>query len=148
MNKKELIDLLIADFAISKIGALATLKDGEPWVRMMKFKGNGKDLRLYAAAVRTSRKVVQIQEHGNVHLVLPVQGDLYNKQPGPEMGYAQIVGVAHIRDDAEIRNWVWSEALFAYFTGADDPRMIVIELNPTYIEYLPAGIEQPHVLQL
>lgn len=147
MNKKELIDLLIKDFAISKIGALATLKDGEPWVRMMKFKGNGKDLRLFAAAYRTSRKVVQIQKHGNVHVALPVQGDLA-KTPGPEMGYAQIVGVAHIRDDMEIKNWIWSEGMLSYFKGPDDPRMIVIEINPTYIEYLPAGIEQPHVLQL
>lgn len=147
MTKKELIDFLIADFAQPKIGALATLKDGEPWVRMMKFKGNGKDLRLYTSSYRTSRKVIQIQKHGNVHITKPISGDL-SKESNPEMGYAQIVAIAKIRDDDEIKKWLWSEGMKFYFKGPDDERLVVIEYNPTYIEYLPAGIEQPIVLQL
>ena len=119
----------------SKLASLATIVNGKPWVRYVVSRSEG--LTLYICTFKDSRKVKQIRENPNVHIT--IGGSMENmKAP-----YVQIAACAKVRFDAGIRKRLWMPFMKKYYTGADDPQYVVIEVKPVWIEYVSTESHRP-----
>jgi len=75
MEREELKSKIIEVVEQSKLGSVATIKDGKPWVRYMVVH-HDENLTLYTSTFIGSRKVEQISKDNNVHVT--VGGDPKN----------------------------------------------------------------------
>ena len=123
-----------------QLASLATIKDGQPWVRYVMTHGTG-DLTLYVNTFAQSRKVAQIKADPNVHVILGANPE------DMEQPYLNIAATAEVLDDAETRKRFWSDELKAYFSGPDDPNLVVLKITPSMIELMSPGKMQPDVYQ-
>lgn len=137
----DLKDRVLEVIAGPSIMALATLtEDGKPWVRYVVPVAD-RDLNLRFSTFLGSRKVAQITRDPNVHLT-GGGGTLEGIRP-----WVQVVGVAEVSSDPELKSAMWNEMLSAYFSGPDDPDYCVVTVRPTRIEYLGGDTSEPEVLE-
>ena len=138
MEKKELKNKIIEVIEQAKLGSLATVRDGKPWVRYMVLH-HGEGLSLYTTTFAKSRKVEQINKNNNIHVT--VGGDPKNwKAP-----YVNIQAEASVLTDLETKKKCWSDMLKQFFSGPEDPNYAVIEISPKVIEYTAAGAHKPEI---
>src|SRR3989338_8210309 len=121
----------------SKLASLATVANGKPWVRYVVSRSKG--LMLYICTFKDSRKVNQIQKNPNVHLTI---GGSMEHMDAP---YVQIAAKAKIRSDAGIRKKLWLPFMGKYYTGVNDPKYVVLEVKPEFIEYMDS---ETHIAQI
>lgn len=114
----------------SKLASLATIANGKPWVRYAVSHNQGANLNLYICTYRDSRKVKQIQENPDVHVI--IGGGIDNL----EAPYVQIAAKARVRSDRAIRKRYWQGFMKKYYTGPNDPQYVILELKPELIEYM------------
>lgn len=126
----------------SKLASLATIANGKPWVRYVMSHNDGQGLNLHVCTFRDSRKVRQIQENPNVHLI--IGGDIDNL----EAPYVQIVAKARVRSDKALREKYWQNFMKKYYTGPDDPQYVILELKPELIEYMSSETRAPQVYRV
>lgn len=138
MDKTELKQKIRDVLKGSHVASLATLKDGHPWVRYVMTHGT-EDLTLYVNTFAQSRKVTQIKAHPHVHVILGASPE------DMEHPYLNIVARAEVLDDAETKKKFWSDALKAYFSGPEDPNLVVLKIMPQVVEYMGPGKMQPDV---
>ena len=123
------------------LASFATVtEDGKPWVRYVVVKAD-ENLNIWFATFKTSRKVRQITENPDVHLLLGV-----NDLPSAA-SWIQIQGRAQILDDADTKNAVWYSMLEPMFTGPNDPNYNVCKVTPYRIEFYTMNRQQPEVWQ-
>jgi general stress protein 26 len=122
-----------------QLAALATVTEqNNPWVRYVVTVGDG-DLLIRCGTFAASRKVQQIENDPNVHLVCGVSS-LQEMQP-----YLQIQGQARVTADKEERHGFWNDMLEPIFDGPDDPKYSVIIVEPYRIEYWTPGSFEPEI---
>lgn len=122
-----------------QLASLATVTEqNNPWVRYVVTVGDGNFI-LRCATFADSRKVKQIQNNPNVHLTLGVNSFLA-RQP-----YLQIQAKARITVDKEERHNFWHDMLTPIFTGPDDPKYVVVIIEPYRIEYCTPGSYVPEI---
>jgi len=123
-----------------QLASLATMKDTTPWVRYVTTTGT-EDLSLYVNTFAQSRKVGQIKENPNVHVI--VGGSMEDMS----RAYVNIVATAEVLDDIETKKTFWFDELKKYFSGPDDPNLVVLKITPSVIELMSPGKMQPDVYQ-
>ena len=138
MDKQELKGKIIGVIESSRLGSVATIKDGKPWVRYMVIH-HGENLDCYTTAFASSRKIEQIKKDNNIHLTIGGDPNDFKKS------YLNIQAKAQIMDDLETKTKYWSDELKQFFTGPDDPNYVVIKISPEVIEYTAAGTHQPEI---
>jgi general stress protein 26 len=138
MDKAELRGKILDLLKGPHLASLATIKDGRPWVRYVTTHGTD-DLTLYVNTFGPSRKVAQIKADTHVHVVLGASPEHM------ESPYLNIVATAEVLDDAETKERFWSDTLKAYFTGPDDPNLVILKITPSVIELMGPGKMQPEV---
>lgn len=138
MEREELKSKIIEVIEQSKLGSVATIKDGKPWVRYMVVH-HDEDLILYTSTFINARKVEQINKDSNVHIV--IGGDPKNLQTA----YVNIQATAKVLTDSETKKKYWCDMLKAFFSGPEDPNYAVIKILPEVIEYMAPGAHQPEV---
>lgn len=122
-----------------QLASLATVTEqNNPWVRYVVTVGDG-SFTLRCATFADSRKVAQIENNPNVHLTCGVSSFLA-MQP-----YLQIQAKARIARGLEERHNFWNDMLAPIFNGPDDPRYVVIIIEPYRIEYCTPGSYQPEI---
>ena len=121
----------------SKLASLATISDGKPWVRYVVARSEG--LTLYICTFKDARKLKQIQKNQNIHLTI---GGSMEHMDAP---YVQIAAKAKVRSDTGIRKKLWLPFMRKYYTGVDDPKYMVIEVKPEFIEYMDS---ETHIAQI
>lgn len=123
------------------LASFATVtEDGKPWVRYVAVKAD-EHLNIWFATFKTSRKVRQIAQNPDVHLLLGAS-DLPSAT-----SWIQVQGRAEICDDAKTKNEVWYSMLEPMFTGPDDPNYTVCKVTPNRIEFYTMNSRQPEVWQ-
>ncbi|UCE20285.1 MAG: pyridoxamine 5'-phosphate oxidase family protein [Gemmatimonadota bacterium] len=132
--KQKILDVLKG----SHLASLATIKDDRPWVRYVMTHGTD-DLTLYVNTFVQSRKVAQIKADPNVHVILGADPN------DMEHAYLNIAAAAEVLDDAETKKRFWSDQLKAYFSGPDDPNLVVLKITPSVIELMSPGKMQPDI---
>ena len=113
--------------------SLATVgEDGRPKVRIVRGTiDEGFTLRCPTFA--NTAKVRHIRACGEVHVTC---GNTATDRPG---SYFQIEGHATISSEAEDRHALWSDRLRKWFDSPDDPRYVVVVIQPYRIAALPIG---------
>jgi general stress protein 26 len=123
----------------AQLTALATINEqGNPWVRYV-LTTAAEDLSLRFATYRESRKVEQILANPEVHLLAGVDGMARAER------WVQVEGRAEISEAPADRQRVWSEGLRAFFSGPDDPGLVVGVVRPYRIEYMEMGFTRPEI---
>ena len=99
-------------------------------------------MNIWFATFKNSRKIHQIAQNPQVHLVLGVT------DPQTAVSWLQAQGRAEILEDAETKNVVWYDLLGSIFSGpADDPNYVVCKVTPNRIEYYTMNVPKPEIWQ-
>jgi len=133
--KKKILDKM-KDLTLASLATVT--EDGKPWARYVVVKAD-ENMNIWFATFKTSRKVRQISDNPDVHLLLGVT-DLPKAA-----SWVQIQGRAEILDDAKTKNAVWYNMLEPMFSGPDDPNYRVCKVTPYRIEYFAMNRQQPEV---
>ena len=135
MTKDEVIDL-IKD---AGYGVLATVDGNNPRVRPMMphVDENG---NLFLAVLPHSRTITQIKTNPRVEMCYIDR----------QMNFARISGHAAVSDDKAKKEAIWNNIpmLRQYFTGPQDPNMIMIEITSDSIEVMTPQQKSPDVISL
>ena len=135
MTKDQVIDL-IKD---AGFGFLATTEGKQPKVRpMMPYLTDEGDLLL--ALLEQSRTIPQIKENPLVEICYVDR----------KMSYCRISGVAKISDDLEKKEVVWNSIpmLRQYFSGPQDSKFVLLEINTKTVEAMSPTQRTPDILTL
>lgn len=101
------------------------------------------DFVLYVATDRNSKKVADIRQNSNVHVLLGREGKKWDEN------YIEIEGTASIEEDPSLKNKFWNNGLKRWLLGPEDPNYVLIKINPTTIYYIDSdGVTQPEFLRL
>lgn len=111
---------------------LATAEGDQPRVRPVTLLDI--DRRFWIATGRRSAKARQILRNPNVEFCLPLTETCGT-------GYLRIAGVATAEEDSETRRRIGDQISFLreYWSGPDDPNVILIRITRVEIEYLKPG---------
>ena len=121
------------------LAALATvMQEDRPWVRYVVARADD-NLTIWFATFKKSRKVKQIQQHPEVHLVLGVNDVL------KAASWVQVQGRAQILEDAATKKSKWYSMLEPIFNGPEDPNYVVCKVEPYRIEYYTMNQQKPEV---
>ncbi|ENQ3107622.1 pyridoxamine 5'-phosphate oxidase family protein [Bacillus cereus] len=138
MHLKEKIENIIQS---KRIGVLATMRDNKPYSCFMIFFHE--DFVLYAATDRQSKKIADIKQNANVHVLLGREGKKWDEE------YLEIEGIASIEEDSTLKNKFWTNSLKRWLLGPEDPNYVLIKINPDTIYYIDhTGTAQPEFLRL
>jgi len=123
------------------LASFATItEDGKPWTRYVVVKADDQ-LNIWFATFKNSRKIRQIVNNPQVHLVLGVT------DPQTAVSWLQVQGQAEILEDAETKKVVWYDLLGSIFSGPDDPNFVVCKVTPNRIEYYTMNVPKPEIWQ-
>ncbi|MFB1082938.1 pyridoxamine 5'-phosphate oxidase family protein [Jeotgalibacillus sp. JSM ZJ347] len=139
MNQKELKDHILNVLENNKTGTLATVKNNRPHSRYMTFYNEG--YVLHTPTSVDTHKAEEIDENPFVHVLLGYEGDGYADS------YVEVEGTAVIRDSQEMKEKLWNDRFSNWFEGPDDPKYVVLEIEPTSIRLMNSG-EKPQSLDL
>ncbi|SFD06442.1 General stress protein 26 [Bacillus sp. 491mf] len=138
MHLKEKIENIIQS---KRIGVLATMRDNKPYSCFMIFFHE--DFVLYAATDQQSKKIADIKQNANVHVLLGREGKKWDEE------YLEIEGIASIEEDSTLKNKFWTNSLKRWLLGPEDPNYVLIKINPDTIYYIDhTGTAQPEFLRL
>lgn len=135
MNKEEAIDL-IKD---AGFGFLATVEGKQPRVRpMMPYLSE--DGNLLLALLSSSRTIPQIKENPWVEICFVDR----------KMAFCRISGKAKISEDLEKKTTVWNYVpmLRQYFSGPEDAKFILVEIETTAAEAMTPHQKAPDSISL
>ncbi|MFP3121559.1 pyridoxamine 5'-phosphate oxidase family protein [Ectobacillus funiculus] len=122
-------------------GVLATVRDHKPHICFMMFFHQ--DLTLYVATDHLSRKVDDIKENNNVHVLIGNEGKIWGEE------FIEIEADAYLEDSAQLKQEFWNDSLNKWLDGPEDPNYILLRLEPKHIYYIDkAGAAHPEVLTL
>jgi general stress protein 26 len=102
---------------------LATVDGDQPWVRAM-WLARVEDGALWYATARQSPKAGQIARNPKVCV------SAYDTHT-----VARVFGTATVVDDPAAKAAVWSEGMARYFTGPEDPELVLIRVEPVTGEF-------------
>ncbi|MFD1019242.1 pyridoxamine 5'-phosphate oxidase family protein [Thalassobacillus hwangdonensis] len=140
MNQQELKDKILDVLSGNKVGTLATVKNDKPHSRFMTFFNDG--LTIHTPTNKKTHKAEEIDANPYVHILIGYEGEGYGD------AYLEIEGKATIRDDAEVKEKLWSDRMKRWFDGPNDPEYIVLEIAPEQVRLMNAGEDTPETLEL
>jgi general stress protein 26 len=132
--KNKIVDVLKR----SSLAAVATVREGNPWVRyMMIMQGSG--LSLWTTTFAESRKIQDIKKNKNIDLI--IGGDEKNFQ-APSIN---IQASAEVFTDIKTKKSYWNDMLKPWYSGPEDPNLAIIIISPRVIEYMGGDSMTPEV---
>ncbi|MDM5186940.1 pyridoxamine 5'-phosphate oxidase family protein [Bacillus sp. DX4.1] len=124
-----------------RTGVLATVRENKPHSSFMMFFHE--DFVLYVATDRKSKKLSDIEQNPNVHVLLGREGKNWDED------YIEVEGTASIEEDSTLKSKFWTNSLKRWLLGAEDPNYVLIKINPNTIYYIDsAGTTEPEFLRL
>ncbi|MCP8969908.1 pyridoxamine 5'-phosphate oxidase family protein [Ectobacillus ponti] len=122
-------------------GVLATIRDNKPHICFMMFFHEGLDI--YVATDRQSKKLEDIQNNPNVHVLLG------NENSSWEESFLEIEGTASVEEDPALKSKFWNNSLKRWLLGPEDPNYVLLKVTPKHIYHIDkAGTIKPEVLTL
>ena len=132
--KKKILDVIRK----YPIASLATVKEGKPWARYISIDADD-DLNLVVSSSAQSRKIDQIKQNNNVHIVFGADSQDMKKP------FINVEATAEICVDIKTKRRFWQEAFIDFFTGPEDPNYAIIKISPSRIEYYGSYEQEPEV---
>ena len=145
MERENLRKKILRVIEESKLAAVATIRNGKPWVRyMVIFPKHANLSLLYASTFAGSRKIEDLKHNKYLHITV-------GGYPNPtewDKPYVNIQATAEIADDAETKKEYWHEAFQQVFSGPSDPKYVIVKIFPQTITYMVPGLMQPEVYEV
>ncbi len=138
MKHQELKEKIIKVIKEYPVGSIATIKSQKPWVRYMACQVED-DLTIYTTAFVSSRKIEQINENCNIHVIFGLDSKNWN------LPFVNIEATARVLTDFETKKKCWSDMLSQFFNGPEDPNYVVVKIHPSIIEYIRPGMHKPEI---
>ncbi len=124
----------------NKVGTLSTVEKNKPHARYMTFFNE--DFKLFTATSSDTHKTEEIETNPNVHILLGYDGEGFGDS------YIEYQGTATVREDKETKKKIWNEHLKPWFDGPEDPKYVVLEIDPTRIRLMNNKGNPPETLKL
>lgn len=140
MDQQELKQQALKILEESYVGVLATVKDNKPHSRYMTFFND--EFTLYTATSDQTQKVDELEKNPNAHILLGYEGE------GVGDAFLEIEGTMGIHDDKSIIDKVWNEHLRGWFSGPDDPHLVILAIKPSQVRIINKKGEEPQTLEL
>lgn len=134
--RKSIEDILASDNA----GIMATVKGNKPHVRYMTFYNE--DLVLYTPTSKDTDKAEELAENPHTHILIGYDGEGYGDS------YVDYAGNVTIKEDTDLKNKLWNDHMAVWFSGPDDPNLIILKIEPTEIRLMNNKGDSPITLEL
>lgn len=140
MNQQELREAALKILNDSYVGVLATITENKPHSRYMTFFND--EFTLYTATSKKTQKVDELEQNPNAHVLLGYEGE------GVGDTFLEIEGEMSEHDDRSILEKLWNEHLSGWFSGPDDPSLLIIAIKPTRMRLMNKKGEEPQNIEL
>jgi general stress protein 26 len=137
ITAKELALKILND---NMIGTMATIQQNKPHSRYMTFFNE--DFIMYTATSKKTHKVEEVEQNPNTHILLGYDGK------GLGDSFLEIEGIVEESDEESLKEKVWNKALKGWFTGPDDPDLIILKITPTQIRVMNTSGGEPQVVEI
>ena len=134
--KKTALKILKESF----VGTMATMQQNKPHTRYMTFFSD--EFILYTATSKKTQKVDELEKNPYTHILIGYDG----KGIGDD--YLEIEGTVTISDDESFKEKVWNKHMASWFSGPEDPNLIILKVLPDSIRLMNNNGEEPQMIEL
>jgi general stress protein 26 len=117
------------------VGTMATVQQNKPHTRYMTFFSD--EFTLYTATSKQTHKVAELEANPHTHILIGYEG----KGMGDE--YLEIEGTVSISDDESVKEKVWNKHMKPWFSGPEDPDLVILKVSPVSIRLMNKKGEEP-----
>jgi len=132
MNEKKIALKILKE---SAVGTMATIQQNKPHSRYMTFFSE--EFTLYTATSKHTEKVDELEVNPHTHILIGYEG----KGMGDE--YLEIEGTVGISDDESVKEKVWNKHLKPWFSGPEDPNLVILKVSADSIRLMNKKGEDP-----
>lgn len=122
--KKEALKILKESY----VGTMATVRLNKPHTRYMTFFND--EFTLYTATSKQTEKVDELEVNPHTHLLIGYEGK------GMGDAYLEIEGTVSISDDESMKEKVWNKYMKAWFSGPEDPNLVILKISPDAVRLM------------
>lgn len=140
MNQQELKEAALKILNDSYVGVLATVTENKPHSRYMTFFN--KDFTLYTATSKKTQKVDEIEENPHAHILLGYEGEGFGDT------FLEIEGEMSEHDDRSVLKDLWNDHLSGWFSGPDDPNLVILSIKPDRMRLMNKKGQEPQDINL
>lgn len=140
MNQQELRETAVKILNASNVGVLATINEDKPHSRYMTFFN--KDFDLYTATSKQTQKVDELEENPHAHILLGFDGEGFGDS------YLEIEGTMAEHDDPNLLEKYWNDHLSSWFSGPEDPDLVILHIKPTRMRLMNKKGEEPQDIEM
>ncbi|AOV08735.1 pyridoxamine 5'-phosphate oxidase family protein [Sporosarcina ureilytica] len=135
-SKKEALKILKESY----VGTMATVYGNKPHTRYMTFFND--EFTLYTATSKKTEKVDELEVNPHTHILIGYEGE------GMGDEYLEIEGTVSISDDDSMKEKVWNKHMKDWFSGPDDPDLVILKISPDSMRLMNKKGEEPKEITL
>ncbi len=119
---------------------MATIQQNKPHSRYMTFFSE--EFTLYTATSIQTQKVDELEVNPYTHILIGYDGKGFGDD------YLEIEGTVTISDDESFKEKVWNKHMEPWFSGPEDPNLIILKVSPDSIRLMNNNGEEPKMIEL
>lgn len=124
----------------SLVGTMATIQQNKPHTRYMTFFND--EFTLYTATSKQTQKVDELEANPHTHLLIGYDGKGFGDD------FLEIEGVVSISDDESLKVKIWNDHMKPWFSGPEDPNLVILKVQPQTIRLMNKKGEEPKMIPL
>ncbi|EGQ27856.1 MULTISPECIES: pyridoxamine 5'-phosphate oxidase family protein [Sporosarcina] len=124
----------------SFIGTMATVDNNKPYSRYMTFVNDG--LSLYTPTSNQTDKVEDLEDNPYTHILIGYEGEGFGD------AYVEYAGRVSISSDEQIKKKIWNNQMKKWFDGPEDPKLVILKIEPEAIRLMNKSGEPPQDISL
>ena len=123
----------------SYVGTMATIQQNKPHSRYMTFFSD--EFTLYTATSKQTHKVDELEVNPHTHILIGYEGE------GVGDEFLEIEGTVTISSDEQVKEKMWNKHLEPWFSGPEDPDLIILKVSPDSMRLMNKKGEEPKVIE-
>ena len=123
----------------SMIGTMATIQQNKPHTRYMTFFND--EFTLYTVTSKQTQKVDELEANPHTHILIGYEGEGFGD------AFLEIEGTVTISSDETMKEKVWNKLLKPWFSGPEDPNLVILKVSPDSIRLMNKKGEEPQVIE-
>ena len=121
------------------VGTMATIEGNKPHSRYMTFFND--NFTLYTVTSNHTHKVEELSKNPYTHILIGYDGKGFGDE------FLEIEGKVEISSDDSMREKVWNKLLKPWFSGPDDPKLVILKVTPSQIKLMNTKGEDPKFVE-
>ena len=123
----------------SYVGTMATIQENKPHTRYMTFFND--EFTLYTATSKQTEKVDELEANPHTHILIGYEGE------GVGDEFLEIEGTVTISSDETMKEKIWNKHLEPWFSGPEDPNLVILKVSPDAIRVMNKKGEEPQNIE-